>query len=355
MASMSQDGTGSAALAEAMRAGNRAYKSAKYADAARIYAKVLAEDGHLASAWLSLGNARWRRGDRDGAIHAYRRAVEEDPKRARAWHNLSTAWLAGGEFSGAADAASKAVALDPKRAKAWNNLAVARQGLQDPRGAETALRRALEADPDLAVAWGNLGHVVLRNGQSKEAEDAFRRAIAGGNREPDVLVGLARSLVARGFLDAAEVELAAAARAAPSSADLWLALGDVRRARGDAAGALSAYEGASAASVDMADEARGKAARRRLEAGLLVARDAAARGDRAALLDAVEGLRSAAHDAGATGAADGASLAAGVVRCVEAAAKANRDEVPAAWVDEVLSGAVRAASASRPGAAGSGP
>jgi tetratricopeptide (TPR) repeat protein len=233
-------GSDGASLADALRAGNRAFEAHDYVDAARHYARVVAVDGRCASAWYRLGNARWRRGDRTGAIEAYRRAVGEEPRRARAWQNLSTVELSRESWSEAADAAAKAVSLDPRRSKAWNNLAVARFAQGDRMGAETALRRALEVDPGFAVAWANLGRLLAELRRPDAARVAYEKALSLGETDAEVRLGLAKALVVLGDAVRAEAVLHDAVRLDPLAIDAWLALGDVRRSRSAPAPALEA-------------------------------------------------------------------------------------------------------------------
>jgi len=346
---MFPDGSETAALADALRAGNRAFEARDYADAARHYAKVLAVDGRCAVAWYNLGNARWRRGDRAGAIEAYRRAVGEDPARARAWQNLSTAHLSAGEWAAAADAAAKAVSLEPSRAKAWNNLAVARFAQRDPSGAETALRNAVEREPTFAVAWANLGRLLGESGRPDAAVAAYERALALGETDAEVRRGLSKVLVTLGDGSRAEALLETVVHAEPQALDAWLALGDVRRGRRAPGPALDAYEAGSAAAEDMADDVRARLARRRVHAALELAADALRAGDREGFVRAADRLGEASLDARrARGDADAdADVPAAVARCLdEARTRASVTTTPD-WVRDVLGRALVAPAAAR--------
>lgn len=285
-------------LASVLRAGNRAFEARDYADAARQYARVVAVDGHCASAWYRLGNARWRRGDRVGSIEAYRRAVGEEPTRARAWQNLSTVELSVHAWSEAAIAATKAVSLDPTRSKAWNNLAVARFAQGDHLGAETALRRAVETAPNLAVAWANLGRLLADSRRPDAARAAYERALSLGETDVAVRLGLATVFVALGEGARAEDVLEAAVRAEPLAVDAWVALGDVRRSRSAHGPALEAYEAASAAAEDMPAPVRHRSARRRCHAALVLAAEALDASDRDEFTRAADRLRQASEASG---------------------------------------------------------
>ncbi len=333
---MPPDGSKTAAFADALRAGNRAFEAHEYADAARHYSRIVAADGRCAVAWYNLGNARWRRGDRAGAIEAYRRAVGEDPERARAWQNLSTAHLSASEWGAAADAAAKAVSLDPSRAKAWNNLAVARFAQRDSTGAETALRRAVESDPSFAVAWANLGRLLGGSGRPEAARGAYEKALALGETDAEVRRGLARVLVTLGDPSRAEGLLEEVVRAEPQALDGWLALGDVRRARRAPASALDAYEAGSAAAEDMSDDVRARLARRRVEAALEFAAEALRAGDRDGFLRAADRLGDGAADLRRAGGEDDPGVPEAVERCLEEARDRAVATTSPDWVRSVL-------------------
>jgi tetratricopeptide (TPR) repeat protein len=335
---------------EGLRAGNRAFAAGDYGEAARQYAHVVAEDGACASGWYNLGNARLRRGDREGAVEAYRRALAAEPGKARAWHNLSTALLAGGRWAEAAEAAERAVALDPSRAKSWNDLGVARHAMGRTAAAEEALRRALAADPGLGLAAANLGLLLLAAGRADAAHPVLERALGCGHDDAPTRLAHARALAALGRAPEAAESLAAAVRSFPAEPDLWTALGDLRReahARGEggAASALEAYEAAFAAASDMPDAVRARVARRRLRAALALAEADVTAGGRADVIAAAARVHAAALDAAAAHAPPDPAVAAGVLRCVEAARERGAGDVPAGWVEGVLENAVRAARA----------
>ncbi len=319
-----------ASLADALRAGNRAFEARDYAEAARHYTRVVSVDGTCALAWYSLGNARWRRGDRAGAIEAYRRAVGEDPERARAWQNLSTAHLSGHDWSDAAEAASRAVSIDPSRSKAWNNLAVARFAKGDLMGTETALRRAVETDPKFAVAWANFGRLLAELGRLDAARAAYEKALAYGETDSAVRIGLASVLGSLGDTARAEVVLAEAARAEPQSVEAWSALGDARRLRSAHGPALEAYEAAAAAGEDMSGAIREKLSSRRRHAAIELATQALEASDRDAFTAATDRLRDASG-ARVGPVADDALMTA-VTHCIEIAAARATDARHPEWI-----------------------
>jgi hypothetical protein len=65
--------------------------SARYAEAAHLFAHAVEDDATDPSAWNGLGNVRQAAGDLDGAIDAYRHAVALAPGYAAAHHDLALA------------------------------------------------------------------------------------------------------------------------------------------------------------------------------------------------------------------------------------------------------------------------
>ena len=270
------------------------------------------------------------------------------PDDAGAHNNLGHALQAKGLPDDATAAYLKALSLRHNYAKAWNNLAAARSACGDALGAETALRRAIESDGSLAVARSNLGRLLLESGRVPEALDVLARALSDGQGDPDTRLALARCHVQTGDLERGEATLVDAVKASPSSADLWEALGDLRRRRGAFEPALDAYEAAGAAVADTGSDARSRVARRRALAALECARTGVEAGSGAKFVRFSMRLREALADAGPDASADPA-LADARSRC---GAAAESGGLSAAWVNEVLSGAFRGERA-RPGTNGS--
>jgi tetratricopeptide (TPR) repeat protein len=338
-----------AAGSDALVAARAAYAERRYADACRAYAAIVAADGRSLPGWTGLGDARWKRGDRDGAIEAYERASRCAPNDSRAWHNLATALLAARRFGPAAQAATRSVGLDPSRAKAWNNLAAAREALGDPGGAEAALLRAVEADPEFSAAWENLGWLRVEAGRCAEAEGAFTRAAVVGRFDPSVERGLARCLADRGDLAGAEARLAEAVRASPSRVDLWLDLGDLRRKRANPSAALEAYEAALGAAEEMGAGARASVGRRAFDTALAIAREAVASGDRRALVAALDRACAVREQAGLPVENGEAS---GPGSLVEAARAAARADMSPADVSALVRSRLRTSPTGGPGTGG---
>lgn len=97
------------------RAG-RALTERKYADAAALFAQVVAADPQDYQAWTELGTARLFQGDADEAERDYLRAAGAMPTYAPALLNLGRLRVMRKKFDGAVEVLTKAVTLKPPSA-----------------------------------------------------------------------------------------------------------------------------------------------------------------------------------------------------------------------------------------------
>lgn len=79
--------------------------------AAVAYGKAVERWPHSHSAWIGLGNCRFRLGDSVGAAAAFREAVSIRPDSVIAYNNLAQVLAAAGRFEEAEQAARKAVSI----------------------------------------------------------------------------------------------------------------------------------------------------------------------------------------------------------------------------------------------------
>jgi tetratricopeptide (TPR) repeat protein len=114
--------------------------------------------------------------------------------------------------------------------------------------AVSAYRRILQRIPALSAINLQLGAIYREQKNYDAAIEAYNALLAADPGNAKALVGLAATNLERGQLDAAEAPLAeAASRSSAPDRDVLCMLGDVRAARGDAAGARTWYERAAAA------------------------------------------------------------------------------------------------------------
>ncbi len=72
---------------------DRAYREARWIDAARHYGALTERVPSDAYAWFRLGNTWAQQGAFDRATHAYEQSLERDAHQPKPWFNLSTAYL----------------------------------------------------------------------------------------------------------------------------------------------------------------------------------------------------------------------------------------------------------------------
>lgn len=119
---------------------------------------------------------------RDGrladAARLYAAVLAREPENPDALHLSGVAKLQGGDAAGAADMIGRAAALRPKGVDIHVHHAQALAALRRLDEAIAAWRRALDLAPGDAAAWFGLGDALGHTRRFAEAEEAFRRAAA---------------------------------------------------------------------------------------------------------------------------------------------------------------------------------
>ncbi len=109
-----------------------------------------------------------------------------------------------------------------------------------------AFRAALEIDDTFLPARENLAGALCMSGRLEEGAAQFDIALQQHPDDVDTLALSAQALAGLNRLSEARERLERAVRKAPERADLWLMLGDVQNATGDAAAARTSRERAQA-------------------------------------------------------------------------------------------------------------
>jgi tetratricopeptide (TPR) repeat protein len=154
----------------------------EYADARRIYGRLVAGSGYPVP-WLdNLAAVELAEGHPAQARRLYARAVTLEAASGRRTHyrrgQLAVATALAGDPEGAA-ALLDAVLAEHELSVLRANRGALRLQAGDVVGAERDLRRALDADPELVPAWLNLVTLYTRTGRpdaSREARDDATRA-----------------------------------------------------------------------------------------------------------------------------------------------------------------------------------
>ncbi len=95
---------------------------------------------------------------------------------------------------------------------------------------------------DHPVLNHNYGNILMEQGAFGQALEHYRRALAVNGRLVKTRVNAGICFFRLGDLTSAEQSFQTAARTDPARAEAWVNLAEVRRRRGDRAGALAAYE-----------------------------------------------------------------------------------------------------------------
>lgn len=280
MANDGRDGT----HASATRLIAAAVREGRTQDAMRMLQAAVARDPHNAVFQVQLGRLLAHAGKLDAAASAFRTAAGLKPEDPEAPVLLGQALARAGRLLEARDALRLALSLVPRHAGVRDALADLEFRVGFPEDALPLWLERLQASPDdvdvrlkagetlsrlghharaaalyragLALApgsaelWLALGQAVEDDGDREAASDAYARALA---LRPGWPFALACQLaLARGDATDALLDEAGAGMRAPGARDadramLGYAIGKARDARGDHAGAMSAWRIANAA------------------------------------------------------------------------------------------------------------
>jgi tetratricopeptide (TPR) repeat protein len=203
--------------------------------------RALRIDPDLTEAYVNLGTALSRKGDRGQAADAFRAAIRVSPGSSAAHNNLASLLNAQGDFEQAQYHFRMAIRSDPSYAVAHYNygralserkmLGEAESELEaalrlDPRLAEAAVslglllaqreelgraielyRTVIQLRPDLTAARFNLGLALLRQGRHSEAKPYFQRIIQSDSNDYQAHLYLGKILLVEGNRDLARIHL----------------------------------------------------------------------------------------------------------------------------------------------------
>jgi serine/threonine protein kinase/Flp pilus assembly protein TadD len=229
--------------------------------------RAVEADANLAIAWAALGEAYWRRfeknsesSSRDEASSAVDRALAIDAglpeahnARGRgflvmgrydearrefqravaarrdfdvAWANLGTACqgIEGGYDEGL-KALKKAITLEPSYFRHWIYLGLFHERFGEWADAMIAYRTATELKPDSIASWNNLGGALLRLRNGPDAVKAFERSLSI-QESPESHTNLGNALYYAGRYQEASAQYRLATNLDPRGAVYWKNLGD---------------------------------------------------------------------------------------------------------------------------------
>ena len=170
------------------------HKTAQYAEAATLYARVLAHDPQNFDALHLLGVLAHQMGRSDAAADLIAKAIMVNNRNPQAFVNLAEIYRALNRPIDAESCYRQAVAIDPNYAEAYNNLSALLVETDRREEAVIVCNHALEIRPDFAGAYYNLGAALHKLDRLEEAETAYRRALAIEPDNADVYCNLGVTL-----------------------------------------------------------------------------------------------------------------------------------------------------------------
>ena len=189
----------------------------------------------------NLGIIYWQEGDLDKAESAWRRVLAENPDNPGALINLGLLASQRHQYAEAKGFFQRAMELKPNLAEPHLNLGdtYLKMGLRGP--AEPQLRAAVALSPLDTRARNKLGQLLFETGRPHEAEEQFRASVRS---KPNALAYdfLGMLNIRRGAVGEAARDFRAALSLEESDSYAHFGLGDIYKAAGRKAEALSQYQ-----------------------------------------------------------------------------------------------------------------
>jgi tetratricopeptide (TPR) repeat protein len=179
-----------------MLQGDQYMGSSRFAEAADIFRRAVAEDPQSAAAQLNLGAALLQQGQTAEAEAALREALRLEPGNAKARFNLALIAWNGGRKDEARQAFEAVLAAEPGNDEA--RLALARLEQQEGH-CEVAMplfRSYLETKPEHSAARRYLALCMVQLGDLAGAREAFEAGTSQAPDDPLMVDGLIRILAA---------------------------------------------------------------------------------------------------------------------------------------------------------------
>lgn len=232
--------------AELLQQGLAHHQSGRPAEAARLYAQVLAREPGQPAANHLLGLLRLQSGAPQEAVELISRAVRANPGEAQYHANLGVALNAAARPAEALAALDRALSRRPAFPEALSNRGMALKRLGRPAEAAASYRQAIALRPNEAGFHFNLANTLLDYGDWLAAEAAYRRALQLRPLYPAATAGLAAVLDYLGRSAEAADLLQRALRDQPQNPELHYRLGRTLYQQGQLPAAAESYRRAIA-------------------------------------------------------------------------------------------------------------
>jgi tetratricopeptide (TPR) repeat protein len=141
------------------------------------YQKAIELNPHYVDAYLRLGEVFNDRGHKDKAIVCYQKVIRLQPDNDRAHHNLGDLLNFQQRWEEAISAYRHAIELNSDFSWSHNNLGDALLKLELWQEAASCFRRAIELNPDFVWSHYNFGKALVKLQQWDEAIEAYQKAL----------------------------------------------------------------------------------------------------------------------------------------------------------------------------------
>lgn len=214
----------------------------KLAEAAECFERVLRLVPNHVDALTQMGIVLARQEKLKEAIPRFRKAIELRPENAKAHNNLGVALTQLGKRDEGLACYKEAVRLQPDYAEAQFNLALA---LADRKQADEAIgcyKRALQIRPDYSEALFNLGLLLVSERRAAEAVVLLEQAVRFKPDNPEAHNNLALALADLGRLEESIASCDAALRLRPLDAKTHMNRANALASVGKVEEALACYD-----------------------------------------------------------------------------------------------------------------
>jgi ADP-heptose:LPS heptosyltransferase/Tfp pilus assembly protein PilF len=172
----------------------------RYAEAAEILTRAVAERPEIAEFHFGLGMALQNINRLEPAVASFRQATVLKPGWAQGWSHLGHCLCANRKFDESEVALRRALTLRDYRAETLNHLGVVISARGRPAEAVEIYLQSIKEKPKFFQAWTNLGNALRALNQLDESLVAYRQSLALNPKNAFVKFNIALVLLLQGIL-----------------------------------------------------------------------------------------------------------------------------------------------------------
>jgi predicted O-linked N-acetylglucosamine transferase (SPINDLY family) len=217
------------------------HQAGRFAEAAELYSKVLAQEPNHFDATHLLGVIALQQGRLEEARDWIASALRSRPTDSAALSNLGTVYLRQRNYELAHQQFERALKLEPHSSTALTNLGTVLRQMGRSREAVVPLRRAYSSNPNSALVCNLLGACLLDTSDAHAAVELFKAATQADPVDADGWANLAVALNNIGEHDRAREYVDRAIAMRPDSSATVAALAAVEFEQGDIETAIETY------------------------------------------------------------------------------------------------------------------